>query len=316
MTLNYTLQHSVAPGSPIFNSENHLIADGDTRYIPENYIRTVYWQEAVHGQGATTTWVWERGQGGDLAENILTRANCVRAFGRVALDLQRLAPQVHALSQAPAPLAILYSYSSLLPSKAHVDEARAAFEGAYFVGAVSEFVTERQIEAGKLARYKLVIVPRASHAPDTVVKAFNEYLQTGGTLMTVGRCFTHDEYGLVRQPALGETGRGRLVAYPDPLTARAYREILDRLLDQVAATRPVRVEGAHGESVWGVNVRAVEADGRLLVNLLNLSREPRRVLLLTKPAAKHALNLIDGKEIEFPFTLSPLEPVLLALRLK
>ena len=62
MAMNYTLQHSVAPDRPIFNSENHLIGDGDTRYIPERYIRTVYWQEAVHGQGATTTWVWERGR--------------------------------------------------------------------------------------------------------------------------------------------------------------------------------------------------------------------------------------------------------------
>ena len=316
MALNYTLQHSAAPDRPIFNSENHLIADGDARYIPENYIRTVYWQEAVHGQGATTTWVWERGQGGDLAENILTRANCVRAFGRVALDLQRLAPEVHALSQAPAPLAILYAYSSLLPSKDYVDEARAAFEGAYFTGAVTDFVSERQIETGKLARYKLVVVPHASHAPEAVVKALNAYIRSGGTVMTVGRCFTHDEYGRVRQQALVASGRGRLVACPDPLTPHAYREILDRLLDQTGAVRLVRIEGARGEPVWGVNARAVEANGRLLVNLLNLSREPRQVRLVTKPAARQAFNLMDGTEMEFPFTLSPLEPVLLTLKLR
>ena len=314
MAMNYTLQHSVAPDNPIFNSENHLIADGDSRYIPENYIRTVYWQEAMHGQGATTTWVWERGQGGDLAENILTRANCVRAFGRVALDLQRLATEVHALSQAPAQLAMFYGYASLLPSKDYVDEARAAFEGAYSTDGVTDFVTERQVESGKLGRYKLVVVPRASHAPEVVVKAFNEYLRNGGTVLTVGRCFTHDEYGRVRKQALVQSGRGRLVTCPDSLTAHAYRDIIDHLLDQAGAARPVRIEGAHGEPVWGVNVRVVEENGRLLVNLLNLSREPRRVQLVTRPAAKHALNLMDGKEIEFPFALAPLEPVLLALK--
>ncbi|MBI3851922.1 MAG: beta-galactosidase [Verrucomicrobia bacterium] len=314
MAMNYTLQHSAAPDSPIFNSENHLIGDGDTRYIPESYIRTVFWQEALHGQGATTTWVWERGQGGDLAENILTRANCVRAFGRVALDLQRLAPEVHALSQAPAQLAILFSYSSLLPSKDYVDEARAAFEGAYFADVTSDFVTERHIESGKLARYKLVVVPRASHAPDPVVKAFNEYIRDGGTVMTVGRCFTHDEYGRVRQKALVQSGRGRLVTYPALLTAHAYRDILDRLLDETKMARLVRIEGAHGEPIWGVNVRAVEENGRLLINLLNLSRERQQVRLVTKPPAKNALNLMDGKEMEVPFTLSPLEPVLLVRR--
>jgi hypothetical protein len=316
IALNYTLQHSVAPESPIFNSENHIIGDGDARYIPESYIRTVYWQEAVHGQGATTTWVWDRGQSGDLAENILTRANCVRALGRVALDLQRLAPEVHALSRAPAPMAILYAYSSLLPSKAYYDEVRAAFEGAYFTDGVTDFVTERQIEAGKLAQYKLVVVPRATHAPDTVARALSDYIRNGGTVVTVGQCFTHDQYGRPRKDALAASGRGRLVSYPEPLTPRAYREALDGLLNQAGAVRAVRIEGPHGEPVWGVNVRAVESEGRLLVNLLNLSREPRRVQLVTKAAASHALNLMDGKEISLPFTLSPLEPALLALKLR
>ena len=316
MAMNYTLQHSVAPDSPIFNSENHLIGDGDTRYIPENYIRTVFWQEAIHGQGATTTWVWERGQSGDLAENILTRANCVRAFGRVALDLQRLAPEVHALSRAPGNLSILYSYSSLLPSKDHVDEARAAFEGAYFAGAVTDFVTERQIESGKLGRYKLVVVPQVSHAPDAVVKGLNDFIQNGGTVLAVGRCFTHDEYGRARKQELVQSGRGRLVAYPDSLTAPAYREILNGLLDETKATRPVRLKGVHGEPVWGVNVRAVETADRLLVNLLNLTREPQTVRMVTNFAARRTVNLMDGKEVESPFVLPPLEPVLLMLKLR
>jgi hypothetical protein len=231
----------------------------------------------------------------------------------VALDLQRLAPEVYALSRAPAPLAILYAYSSLLPSKAYYDEVRAAFEGAYFTDAVTDFVTERHIESGKLAQYKLVVVPYASHAPDTVVKALSDYIQNGGTLMTVGQCFTQDQYGRQRKDALAASGNGRLVSYPEPLTAHAYRDVLDHLLDQAGAARLVRIEGPHGEPVWGVNVRAVYADGRLLVNLLNLSREPRRVQLATNPSAKRALNLMNGKEIEVPFTLSPLEPTLLAL---
>ncbi len=316
MAMNYTLQHSAAPNSPIFNSENHLIGDGDTRYVPESYIRTVYWQEAIHGQGATTTWVWERGQAGDLAENILTRANCVRAFGRVALDLQRLAPEVHALSRAKAAMAILYAYSSLLPSMNYYDEVRAAFEGAYFTGVGTDFISERQIESGQLARYKLVVVPRASHAPDTIVKALNDYIKKGGTVMTVGQCFTHDEYGHQRSPALVRSDFGKWAAYPDPLTPRAYRDILDRLLDDMAVAPPVRLTGAHGEPVWGVNVRTVRENGRLLVNLLNLSREPRQVQLVMRPAITHAVNLIDGKKVEFPLTLSPMDPVLLSLKPK
>ena len=316
MAMNYTLQHSVAPDAPIFNSENHLIADGDARYIPESYVRTVFWQEAIHGQGATTTWVWERGQSGDLAENVLTRANCVRALGRVALDLQRFAPEVYALSRARADVAILYAYSSLLPSKNYVDEARAAFEGAYFSGASADFITEQQIASGKLGRYKLLIVPRASHTPDAVVKAVNKFIRKGGTVLTTSRCFTHDEYGRSREQGLVQSGRGRLVAHKNPQSPRAYREILDHLLNETKVARPGRIEAADGKPVWGVNLRAVEANGRLLVNLLNLSREPHTLRLVTKTGMKRALNLVDGKEQAMPFTLAPLDPLLLAVELR
>jgi hypothetical protein len=269
--------------------------------------------EALHGQGATTTWVWERGQGGDLAENILTRANCVHAFGRVALDLQRLAPQVHALSQAKAQVAILYAYSSLLPSMDYYREVNTAFEGAYFDGALTDFVSERQIENGNLAQYKIIIVPRASHAPDSVVKALNEFIGNGGIVLTVGPCFTHDEYGRKRSASLAQSGRGRLVAHADPLTAHSYRDLLDRLLDEAGVGRPARLERLHGKPIWGVNLRSVEHDGKLLVHLLNLSHESQQVQVSTKPAHQRALNLMDGKQINFPFSLPPLEPALLAI---
>ncbi len=313
MAMNYTLQHSAAPDSPIFNSENHLIADGDTRYIPENYIRTVFWHEAIHGQGATTTWVWERGQSGDLAENILTRANCVHAFGQVALDLQRLAPEVCALSRTKASLGILYAYSSLLPSMDYYDEVRSAFEGAYFSNGVADFLSESQLVSGKLPPYKLIVVPRASRAPEGVITALNRHIFNGGTVLTVGPCFTSDEYGRVRSRGLVQSGRGRLVAYPDPLSPRAYRDILNRLLEQAGVQPLVRIEGAHHEPRWGVNVRAVEHNGKLLVNLLNLSRETQEVRMVMNASVQPALSLIDGKEVEFPLNIPPLAPVLLAL---
>jgi len=134
--------------------------------------------------------------------------------------------------------------------------------------------------------------------------------------MTVGQCFTHDEYGRPRKQRLAQSGRGRLVSYPDPLTARAYREILDRLIESTGAARPVRIEGGHGEPLWGVNVRAVEMNGRLLVNLLNLSRTSQRVQFRAQLPAKHAVNLLDGTAVDFPFMLAPLVPTPLELKLR
>jgi beta-galactosidase GanA len=57
--MGHALQRSVLD-APVFNSENHLIVDGETRYVPASHIRAALWQAAVYGQSATAIWVWER----------------------------------------------------------------------------------------------------------------------------------------------------------------------------------------------------------------------------------------------------------------
>ena len=315
MALNYTFQRSTAPTSPIFNAEDHVIRDGDWSFIPETHIRAAFWTQALHGQGAATTWVWDREQGGNRAENILTRANCVRAMGHVALDLNRLAPEIYALQRVKSDLAILYSHSSLLPSVAFVEEVAAAFEGISFADTTCDFVTERQAAAGKLGDYRVVVVPRASHIPAGAFEAFQDYVASGGVLVTVGKCFTHDEYGRARNETLEQKGSGRLVEYPSRLTARAYREILDDLLDETGCNRPVRMKAEHGESIWGVNLRAAEHDGKWLVSLVNFGRRDQTIALHADATIMSAFNLIEETDAALPITLAPLEPVLLFLEL-
>jgi hypothetical protein len=315
MALNYIFQRSTAPASVIYNAEDHVIRDGDWSFIPDGHIRTAFWTQALHGQGAATTWVWDRDQEGNRADNILTRANCVRAMGHIALDLNRLAREVYALQHAKSDLAIFYSHSSLLPSAAHVDEMAATFEGAYFVDTTCDIVTERQALAGNLGNYKIVVAPQASHVPDDVAKAFQDYIASGGLVMTVGECFTHDEYGRARNTTLEQAGPGRLVAYPGPLTGRAYREILDGLLDEAQCDRPVRIEGEYGEPIWGVNLRTVEHNGKRLVSLVNFSRRNHTVVLDTDASIVRAVNLFNNTEVPQPLSLAPLEPLLLSLEL-
>ena len=314
MAMNYTLQRCTGREAPIFNSEDHIITDGDVQYIPGSHIRTAFWTQALYGQGAATTWVWSRGQSGDAAENILTRANCVHAMGRVGLDLCRLASEMHALQRVKAEAAILYSHSSLLPSQHHTDECKAVFEGATFTDAVWDFVTERLVAAGGLNAYKLVVIPRAANAPDAVVAGFNAAIARGVTVMTVGECFTRDEYGRERAGGLKQAGRGRLVAYPNPMTPRAYREILDGLLTKAGVARPVQLTGVHKEPVWGVDLRAVRRGEGLLVNLANFTREPRRVVLRSRASLTDGTNLFTGEAVRLPLTLQPLDPVLLRFR--
>lgn len=311
MALNFTLQRSVAPDSPIFNSEAHIIRDGDPQFVPGAHAYTFYWAQALHGQGAAATWVWERAQGGDFDENILTRAHCVREFSRVALDLNRLGEEVHALQQAEPHLAILYSWSSFLPSVDFVNEARAAFEGAYFADSVPAFITESQCAQGTLDQFKLLVAPCASHVPDAVSEAMQRYLDAGGTLLCVGDCFTHNEYGHVREARLAVGGAGTLLHYPAPLSARAYREILDHAMDEAGCVRELRLRDTHGAPVWGVNARTARRDGRLLVSLINYAYDAKELTIETGTRIAGLRDVFHDVELELPLSLPPLAPALI-----
>jgi len=313
MAMNYTLQHCTAPDAPIFNSEDHIIADGETRYIPAAHIRTAYYTQALHGQGAATTWVWERQQEGDFRENILTRPTCVRALGQIALDLNRLSGEVHALQKAPAEVAILYSLSSLAATAEHTKEAEAIFTGLYFGATVVDFVTERQCLEGKLGAYKMVIIPSAPNIPLGVAAQFQTYLKAGGVVVEVGECFTHDEYGRSRNRPGAANGVSGAHVLEGGQTARAYGDALLRLLDSAGCSRDTTLSGHHGKPVWGVNLRAVPYQGRLLVSLVNFSKEKQTISVNSTRYKGLATNLLTGKAVRFPLQLEPLDPVLLSI---
>ena len=311
MAMNYTLQRSVAPGNPIFNSENHIIVDGDTHYIPAAHIRTAYYTQALHGQGATTTWIWERGQGGDSEENILTRPECVLALGRTALDLNRLAPEMIALQRAPATVAILYSYSSLPVSMDHVDETRAAFEGVYFSGATGDFVTERQIVGGKLSRYEMLLVPNATHAPVEVVHAIQQYIDEGGLVVTSGDCFTHDEHGRAHGARLQSRGSGMLNVRPAGISPRGYRGIIENIAKSRPLFGKVTLRTTRGERPWGIHARAIKFHGGTLVSLVNFTRSEEVIDIETEGKIEGLMDLLTMEPVSLPLSIRPLELMLL-----
>ncbi len=311
MAMMYTLQRSMTPGKPIYNSEDHVVQDFSTHFIPAAHIRNAFWMQAIHGQGAATTWVWERNQHGDLGGNILTRINCVAAIGSIGLDLLRLAPEVHALQQTPSRAAILFSEASRLPDMTYANAARDCFKGGYFTDTVWSFITERQAMEGGLDAYRLVVVPEAVYAPQKVVQAFQDYISEGGTVITSGAAFTKDPWGKALPLQLKEQGDGRLVRYPSLPDEYAWRSILNQQLEEAGVLRPFRLTGTHSEAVWGVNLRAVRYKKGWLLNLVNLSREAQTVLVQGGRPIREAVNLFTGEKVSFPLQLEVLEPVLL-----
>ena len=317
--MGYDFQRSVAD-KPVFNSENHIIQDRNTDHVPSEYIANAYWQGSIHGQSATTTWVWERTYSptSDFAGSIMHRAECTEALGHTALDLMRLAPEVTALQRLRPQVVLLWSLASVVCGEEHLAALRRMYEGLNFSGLRLGFVTERQLQSfadtGEtplpLREARVVVVPRVTHAPEAVLAGLRRFVEQGGRVAQVGECFAADEYGRPRADA-GLPGE-RLELPPNSRDVQAWAE---GRFAQWGVERRVRLLAAEGDGpAWGVEYVAAELDGRLVVNLASYLPEPAQVRLVVNGEPRGGVDLLSGEDVAAAFEMPVLRPKLMEMR--
>jgi hypothetical protein len=321
----YNFQRSVAPDHPIFNSENHPIEDNGAYWVAGRHMRTMYWEGAILGQGATTTWVWQRDPGESLGHCILTRANCTEALGKVSLDLQRLANEVVTLQQIKPEIALLMTPASIPFSEDYLDEMKTVYDALYFLGAPIAFVTDRQAKEGGLAAFKAVFVPSVTRIEDDMVSLLAQYAENGGTLVVTGDSFAMDEYGQPRDvppslrgnpslSALGaarSVGKGKVMWRPARLSATGYRNLGEDLMTDLDVARPIRVTDEKGRLVEGVAYRSTPYKDGYLLNMASYRTHEKPVRIVAPEPTVRITNLFDGTPARDFFELETLDPQLL-----
>jgi hypothetical protein len=338
----YDLQRAVSPENPVFNSENHPLEDDVRDYVPGRHLRTMYWNGAIHGMGATTTWVWTRHDGESVGGNILKRVNCVEALGKTALDMNRFGPEIVKLQQAVPGAALLFARASLPLTDETIHEMRSAYEGCFCLNAPITFVTDRQMTAGNWRKHKLIVVANVTHVEDAVVAAVRDFARNGGTVFLTGDSFRFDEYGQPRdrwmalgvsRPAGGSQtvniGQGRLEwhagaeggktidvwpngePYRVRLSPEEYADRIDPLLDEIGTPRAVRATDPFGKKLLGVELRSVPDGDGLLINVTNYLEHETPVRLLFDREFSLVTNLFTGQRQTAAFELEPLQPLLL-----
>jgi hypothetical protein len=308
MGLFYDLQCALAE-KPVFNTENHIIVDREQQPIPATHTYTAIWQGAVHGQGATTTWVWERTYDPkhDFAGSILHRPENVIAHGEAGFDLMRLAREVTALQCAPRRVALLYSVTAIVHDPGYLEALSQAYTALTFAGATIGFRSERQIAAGDWGETRLLVVPGVRFVPPEVRTALAAWAAAGGRLVLQGEgCLTLDPY---RRPypdtPAGLAGAPVLTA---DVEGKGLRDALAPLLRESAAGPLVTVVAADGSAPWGVEWRTGSLDGRPLANLVNHTRDTVSVRLEAPAGAWR--DLISGQPLPATIALPPMRPVL------
>ena len=272
--------------APVFNTENHLIADGDSvftqMYAP--HARTNLWQSAVHGQSAMAMWVWERTTGpGDpnyssYGGSVYHRPDVAAAVGQTNLDLNRLAEEVTALQQAPADAAILYSLPSKVYSNSYTAASAAAYEALSFSGYKVKFVTEKQVSEGGLDGYSLLVIPAATHVKADTVAGVGDFAEDGGQVVAVGSdVLSKNEYDQNHDAAL----RNRALENSIPASASVsnLRDVLGVQMQALGLERVRIVDASTGKLAQGIEWRTAAYNGKTLVDIANYTEETKEVYI-------------------------------------
>ena len=318
----YDFQRSMAD-KPVFNSENHLIRDRDHDAVPGDHVYASLWQGAVHGQSATTIWVWERTTSftSSTAGSILHRPSCVAAAGRACLDQNRLAEPMTALQDLRPRIVLFWSLASVVQGETHAAALNSAYRAANFLGVPLGFVTERQLEryaAGgdvplPLREARAIVVPAVTHLPAASLAGLRRFAEDRrGHVLRLGECFVGDEYGRARA-TVADVG---IRSTADPSDEETLLRDLAQRSAEWGVVPAVKAVDSQGRQAWGVETRTAATAGGLVVNVCNHLREPMRVSLLREGKPTGGVDLITGEGLGASFEAKPLRPLLVAIGAK
>lgn len=309
----YDLQFSMRP-VPIFNTENHIIYDREQKLIPAEHTDCALWMGAIHGQGASTVWVWERSndRNSDFEGSILHRPENVVAAGYAGLDLMRLAPEVVKMQQVNAPVAILYSTTSLIWSDRTYKAMGNAYEAFTFTNLPTRFISEMQIVKGDLAKYKAVILPAVRYLPDNVAAALKKYAENGGKIWIIGDGeLAKDEHGQPRTAI--SLPANAVTRFSEETSPKDLRDQFANSLNKLQIKPLVTLKDTSGAKSWAIECRSTAYGKTALVNIVNYWGKDKTVTLeINGKPARRIFDLRAAKYLPSnKLKLQPLKAMLL-----
>lgn len=312
----YDLQRSSA-AKPVFNSENHIAPDGSNYYINPEHFRFALWQGAIHGQGATTIWVWEHAHDNNngFIGSVMDRPACAQAVGTTCLDLNRFADEVTALETAKAPAAIVYSMSSMVKNGG---PHSGAVQGVYYAldmsGIKVDFITEKQLAEGKGSQYKLIIFPEVKSITEAAFEGINT-LPASTHLMLIGDCLAQNQYGKALPADSVKAVKDRATVLANGDAEKVLWPALRTQLKAAGGAPEISVvDATTGQPIWGVEWLPVTYKGKTIVNIINLRGKPYDVKLMKNGTERWSRDLLSPTGRDKVTTLKPLTPVLAEVR--
>lgn len=307
--------------APVFNSEDHIIANGNKDFGPAHakLMGVSQWMGAVHGRNMDCMWTWERNADREETyESIKYRPDVYEKMSEVNLDLKRLADEVYTLIDAPYGVGILYSKTARVYSRAYINAAYNTFEYSLYNGVKAGFVTESDL--GALQKYKLVAVPFAEYVKKDVVDALKTYIQNGGRLIILGEnSLAYDENGSAHNAEDLSYIRSNASVIPAYASGNytyfdeeEFYGTIEDAINELALTDVELIDNATGQSVRDVEYISADCAGGKLINICNYDWDNDKSvsLYIDGEKAETVHELRSGQTLSGDITLESYEPIL------
>lgn len=311
-SFGHDLQFSMQP-KWILNSENHIIKDAESGFIPPDHIYTANFEQFLQGVGGLITWVWQPNtfelfqKNYDIRGNIYHRPAAIIAQGRAALDGNRLVNEIAKFVQGMPRVALLYSPSSHIQNaERYCGSLEAVYTALVFSGHKVGFISEKQLERHEFRELKMIVATDVSHISEAAAAGLAAFTADDGQVISAGDSFQYNSYG----KKLDRVIAARQIS--GSMTLGDSVKFWDREL-AVIEPLPVKLEVLNARDNVGIFFRIVNTDQGWLVNIVNYNNELRRIRLTGDGTF---YDLLADRELQPELDLDPLKPLFLRFTVK
>lgn len=311
---------SIAPNKPFANLENHygeLNPQAEYALSPEDsrrFVQTLYWQQYLHGVRLNIFWWWRNSMNSGTYRAVTGKPMELYATSEAALDLRRLAKYV-ALFPGNAEVAIYRSQPSVfLDGAAHHGTLNDVYAGLFFLDAPVGFLTDKMLARGIDPKTKVVVIPEALYCDDEGYNNLLAYVEKGGRVVVIGK------ESLSRNTSDQPRDTRRLMGHKNVQVAEAgqlprdYWKLLDAIYTDAGVSRDIRITDKQGNPVWEIECRSVQAEGKTVVYLINMTDNVAAVTISRAGRTGEIYDLLNETPVSSAdLTLNPFETRLLEI---
>ncbi len=313
LDMHYDLFESIK-AAPVINSENHIIRENS--HEAAQYAYSAIWQGAVHGLGASATWIWDKQyeyakQEGHYDGILQLKPEHLWQLSRVTMDMNRVSDELAAIQSIKPEVGILYSETARVYSDSYMNSTYKAYKAVSSTGEKVHFITDTGNK--NFNDLKLIIVPDAVCVTDDIFNAIKDY---NGKLLVIGenslsrtennQARDASEVAAVLQGAevVASAVSGTEMTSP---TTDELEEIVSKyvkIFGRGVAVTEAETKDVPSDVSWIVT----EYQGKKLVNICNYGVNPVKLSVSGSAAWK---DLITGEIVPTELAVKPHTPMLL-----